>query len=457
MSAAPAPGMREPAFLRNLLDSASDGLLALDEEGTILEANEAAARRLGRMRRYLIGKPFAAFVPLDERRRFRTTLSTAAPEHDARLELELNGESAKLALCVMPRVAPRMFSLTILADPGAALPRAEQPDRAVTIGRLLLRLPHAVVVLRSGSRVGFANERARQLFGRDAVRVGRPFVDAVTDGELQALADRLVDKHVPVAARTIEAAHGRTLRATGISAHADEPAVLIVEDVTGEHRREQVMRDFVRNAAHQLRTPLTGIASAVDVLQAGAKEVPAERDHFLEHIEQQTARLSRIAHGLLVLARAQSGQPMRLELVELKPLLDLIAREAAPAPGVAVFCQCDAAVGALAEPDLLHEALSALVENAADHTSEGEIQLSAVDSDGRVAIDVSDTGAGLLPEHRARIFEPFYRISASVDRFGLGLAIAAQAIQAMDGTIEAVDVPAGSRFTVRLPSARVTR
>jgi signal transduction histidine kinase len=197
----------------------------------------------------------------------------------------------------------------------------------------------------------------------------------------------------------------------------------------------------------------------VQVLQSGAKESPADRDRFLAHIERHAARLSRIARGLLVLARAQSGETVRVEFVELAPLLDELASEARPAEGVTLQVACEPGVAALSDRDLLHEAVAALIDNAVEHTREGRIDVRAGEDNGRVAVEVRDTGPGVLPEHRARLFEPFYRPTASGDGFGLGLAIAAQAIEAMRGELVAdqPDGERGTRFTIRLPSARVVR
>jgi signal transduction histidine kinase len=235
--------------------------------------------------------------------------------------------------------------------------------------------------------------------------------------------------------------------------------VLLFDDVTAETHHEGVTRDFLRNASHQLRTPLTGIATAVEVLQSGAKERPEDRDRFLEHVERHTARLSRIARGLLVLARAQSGETIRVEFVELGPLLRELASQADVAEGVTLEISCEPGLAALCDRDLLHEAVAALVENAAEYTREGRIDIGAADTDGRVTLEVRDTGPGILPEHRERLFEPFYRPAASGRGFGLGLAIAAQAISAMRGelTVDDAGTERGSLFTIRLPSARVMR
>ena len=311
--------------------------------------------------------------------------------------------------------------------------------------RLFDRFPQAVVALDRDLRVVAMNQRAHFLAEDGVISTGEPL-----DGELRSLATQLIGDPEPLAPTALVLA-GRSLRIGGIPADDRDAAFLLIEDVTAELRQERVMREFVRNAAHELRTPLTGIAVAVEVLQSGAKNDPVERDRFLAHVERHFNRLARIAHSLLVLARAQSGEELRVELVELTPLLDRLVREAVPSPNVAVTARCPASLAVAAEPDLLHEALSALVDNAVSHTTEGSVRLDASESDGRVSIAVADTGVGVLPEDRARILEPFYRVGNRGEGFGLGLAIAAQAVEAMHGELLVDEVADGARFTIRLP------
>jgi signal transduction histidine kinase len=447
-------------LLRALLDDARDGLLALDEHGSILEANEAAAQLLQRDRRRLIGKPLAAFVPLDQRRLFRHNVALALKGEPTDLELPLgpDARTSTISLHLVSRAGVPRIAVAIF---GGRPPKRERPERArpIPAENFFQRLPYAVVGVRRDLRVTFANPRARALLGIDAVRIGRPLGEANIPIDLPQLGRTIVSRPTAVAEHPIELPDGRTLRVSGTPPYKDDPAVIMIEDVSAEHRQDRVMREFVRNAAHQLRTPLTGITTAIEILQAGAKNVPQDRDRFLEHIERHAGRLTRVARGLLTLARAQSGeQLLRLEFVELLPMLQSLAADAETDRGVTVEASCPPSLAALAERNLMHEALSALVDNAVAHTREGTVQLVAREVDGRVEIDVHDNGPGILPEHRARIFEPFYRALEFGDGYGLGLAIAAQAAAAMDGELTASARPeGGTTFSIRLPSARVMR
>jgi signal transduction histidine kinase len=318
-------------------------------------------------------------------------------------------------------------------------------DVLALFDRFFHRFPQGVIGFGADGRVLFSNSQAQLLPG---VELG----ELLSEETLAEFADRVLAAPDDTHTARLALPDGRVLRASGLGPRGVEPAVLILEDVTLQEQHDQVMREFVRNAAHQLRTPLTAIATAVEVLQAGAKEIPDERDRFLEHIEAQSERLIRIARGLLVLARAQSGEPLQLETVELRPLLDELAAEAQPRRGVELSVECEPSLTALGSRDLVHEALAALVDNALEFTETGAIRLTACKQNGRVAISVTDTGGGVLPEHRERIFEPFYRPAAEGRGFGLGLAIAAQAVRAMDGELTVDDADAGARFTIRLVS-----
>jgi signal transduction histidine kinase len=332
-----------------------------------------------------------------------------------------------------------------LSSPEGFRPIADPQSAA----RFFHRFPDGVIGLGADRRVQFANSRAQQLLDGSALEVGAP----LSLQTLAQFADVVLKAPEDVLTTRLALPDGRVLRVSGLGPQGAEPAMLILADVTAHEHQDRAMREFLRNAAHQLRTPLTAIATAVDVLQAGAKDVPAERDRFLEHIETHSERLIRIARGLLVLARAQSGEPMQLEIVDVNLLLEELAAEAKPRPDVEISVECEPGLAALAVGDLLHEALAALVDNAVEYTQAGNIRLTAEGHDGKIGVSVADSGAGIHPEHRERIFEPFYRPSAEGRGFGLGLAIAAEAARAMEGELTIDEARAGASFTISLTAA----
>jgi PAS domain S-box-containing protein len=289
--------------------------------------------------------------------------------------------------------------------------------------------------------------------GRTLEPVERPLARAVHDG-LETHNERIELRRADGIRLTV-AASAAPIRGDDGEIVA---AVVVFEDISSRASRERADRDFVANAAHELRTPLAAIASAIEVLQAGAKELPAERELFLGHIERESNRLSRLARALLLLARVQTGvEKARLEIVSLRPLLDEVAAATRPARGVRVSVRCRPDVAALTNGELIEQALLNLAANATAHTAHGSITLSARSTQSCVVVEVSDTGSGISKETRERMFERFFRGGARDARgFGLGLAIAQQALEAVGGTI-AVDTVEGkeTRMRLELPAAHL--
>ena len=320
--------------------------------------------------------------------------------------------------------------------------------------RVLTQLPQGVVLVDSNLVIDYANPAAERLLGVGAP--GDPLPDPWPDFSLRELAANLFRTDPPTRGTLVESDH-RFFWVEGLPPSTAETAILIVDDVTERERARRSEREFVENAAHELRTPLAAIVSVMDVLEGGAKDIPEARDRFLKHIRVHSERLSRLARSLLVLARLQTGaeQP-RLTVVPVGPLLEEIAGRLDPARGVEVSVLSSAETGALADRDLLHRALANVAENSTKHTQKGEIVLEARGNGTTTEIEIRDTGLGMTDEEQARAFQRFYRSSSGTDGFGLGLAIAQEAVLAIGGTIELESkAGVGTRVRVALPSAKI--
>jgi PAS domain S-box-containing protein len=225
-------------------------------------------------------------------------------------------------------------------------------------------------------------------------------------------------------------------------------AVLTTVDITAREQRERADREFLANAAHQLRTPLAAILGAVEVLQAGAKDDPGPRDRFLAHIERESERLTRLARALLTLARAQSQrEELRKELVQIEAVLRDVVGRIDPPPGIALELRCPPELAGLSSPELLEESLACLADNAVRYARH-RVVLEGRREGADLIVEVRDDGPGMPREEQERIFERFYR-ARDGSGFGLGLAIAAQAAEAMGATLEIVSRP-GTGTAARL-------
>ncbi len=323
---------------------------------------------------------------------------------------------------------------------------------------LLERLHEGVLTVDQQLVVHFANAEARRLLG-GRLAEGDPLPEPWESFSLREFVERLFEADGSLAQSHVRPDDDRALALVGIPAQPEGDTVLIVlDDLTEQERRELAEREFVSNAAHELRTPLTTIIGAVEVLQAGAKEDPAERDRFLAHIEREAERLARLARALLTLARAHAGQELpRFEQVPLEPLLHEVADGLRPHDGVLVEVDCPPGLAATVNRDLLEQALRNLGENAATHTANGRVVLRAYAAGSTLRVEVEDTGVGMTADTQRHVFDRFYRgKDRDAEGFGLGLAIVRQAVRSLGGRIELDSSPgAGTRVRIVLERTRV--
>jgi signal transduction histidine kinase len=324
--------------------------------------------------------------------------------------------------------------------------------------RLLLeRLHEGVLTIDQDLVVHFANAEARRLLG-GRLAEGDPLPEPWPGFGLREFAQSLFDERAQPAQVHVTPDEHRAYGVHGIPSQPDTDwALVVIDDLTEQERRELAEREFVSNAAHELRTPLTTIIGAVEVLQAGAKDDPAERDRFLGHIERESGRLARLARAMLTLARAHSGQEApRAEAVAVAPLLRELAAELRPHRGVSVDVEAPDGLAVEANPDLLEQTLRNLGENAAKHTARGSVVLRAYERGDSVTLEVEDSGPGISPEVQRHVFDRFYRGERDADGFGLGLAIVRESVRTLGGRIELDSSPGeGTVFRIVLARARM--
>jgi PAS domain S-box-containing protein len=219
---------------------------------------------------------------------------------------------------------------------------------------------------------------------------------------------------------------------------------------------------FLRGVAHDLKSPVSGIRGFTELL---SETLSHETLSQLEGIERATDQIDEIATSLQELARLDAGE---LELhtapLEVRPLLTDLADDLTPnAEENGVHLQVasgSSPVWTRAHASSLRRAVCNLTENAIKYAGEGaDITLGArVDADNggeRTAVVViEDTGVGIDPSFMDRLFEPFARDAPDIEGTGLGLVIAKELVEAMNGIIDVESTPGeGTRFEIQLPAA----
>jgi signal transduction histidine kinase len=434
--------------------------IVTDLNGRIVEATRGAGDLLAIDERSLPGNPLDAFVARERVREFETLLFELAHGNGpVRASLRLHrpdGESLEVDVEAVAEGSGKRLEWVLAAAHREEATQLAVPDlKAVPLQRLLARLPVGVISLDSYLTVDYVNP-AGQVFV-EGVEVGAMLPDPLPLVSVREFAGRLFASTLP-SRQVVETRDGRLLELDGIAGDKAESAVLLVQDVTSRERRSRAELEFAANAAHELRTPIAAITSALDVLKSGAEDVRADRDLFLGHIERETARLARLVEALMLLARIQTDQEQpSLRLVEAAPLLEEIAAGLEPAEGVTVHVVCPPSVAMLTDADLLRQAVWNLATNAVRYTVAGEIRLTGRDLGRMAEIEVRDTGPGIAPADRPRIFSRFYRSQRRADGgFGLGLPLSQEIARALGGSLTLDSEPGiGTRVRVHLPSARL--
>ena len=442
-------------LLDDLLAGTREALLVTDPRGLILRASAAASTLLGVDAAGLEGRQLVELVDADERASFEAALAADAPP-ELRLRLSpRRGKAIDVVLLKRTGASAVVWALAPAPDPAAADDASERALRGVRVARLVDELVEAVVSVDRGMHVEFANAGARTLLG---LTVGATLPERWEQFDLSTFAAALFVPEALHAEALVRTVDGRSFTLIGMPTEARESVVLLLADTSGREQREQAQRDFVANAAHELRTPITGIAGAVEVLQAGAKDDPETLERFLGHIARESARLVRLVNSLLVLARTNvEDAAVAMSPLPVRPLLDDVAARLRPRPGVGVEVLCPPDLRALADRDLVERALDNLAGNAAKFTQRGRILLEGRHDRRGAVLEIHDSGPGMTAEVRARVFERFYRgAGRGDDGFGLGLPIALQAVEAVGGALELDADPRGgtiARIVLREPEA----
>jgi len=239
--------------------------------------------------------------------------------------------------------------------------------------------------------------------------------------------------------------------------------LLIVRDVTSEARLESMRKDFVANASHELRSPLTVISGYLDTLADDAG-LPQEWQEPVAEMRRQSDRMRGIVGDLLELSKmeAAGGEAERVP-IDVGGLLAVIRKEALARPvhPAVVDLQLDSDARLLGADGELHSIFGNLVSNAVKFTpADGRIDIRWwVDADGG-HVAVRDSGIGIPAEHLPRLTERFYRVDAGRSRklggSGLGLAIVKHALQRHGGRLEIASREGqGSTFTCHFPPSRI--
>ncbi|MBV9696200.1 MAG: phosphate regulon sensor histidine kinase PhoR [Gammaproteobacteria bacterium] len=338
-------------------------------------------------------------------------------------------------------------------------------QRFVQLMRQLQRstaaLPDGVVILNAQREIVWFNRMAGRLLNlRRVGDLGMRVEHLLRAPEfVRYLAGQ--DYSNPVVVRTTSGEDG--FLSLQVAPYGEGQLLLLVRDVTRQMRLEAVRRDFVANASHELRSPLTVISGYLETL-AQDPSLEADLKGPIAEMRRQAERMTNIIHDLLELSRLEETEEIEggvpVDVAGLAALLrkDVLARPVHPHE---VRLRIESPLQLLGDEPEIHSAFSNLVDNAAKYTPpEGSIEIRWWSDDEGGHFAVSDTGMGIPPEHIPRLTERFYRVDQGRSRAtggsGLGLAIVKHVLQRHGASLEVrSELDSGSTFTCHFPAERL--
>jgi two-component system phosphate regulon sensor histidine kinase PhoR len=344
--------------------------------------------------------------------------------------------------------APRSFRVAELDDLSAAFNSLadELQARLAELGRerdemqaLIDCMAEGVIALTDDARILRTNRAARELLQVPDPIPFSPVGTLVRQPELRDLLEESVVQ--PVQAREVSLRDRHLIVSSRMLDQGG--AVTTFLDISEIRRLEQVRRDFVANASHELKTPLTAIRGFAETLLED-EPPPHLRARFLTAVRNNTVRLQRLVDDLLDLSRLESGgwraERARVEVARVAEDAWFPLREEAERRRIELEIEGDA--GALADRAGLEQIFSNLLDNAVRYSPDGGSVSVTIEPRRRfVEIAVTDQGAGIPAKALPRIFERFYRVDAARDRemggTGLGLAIVRHLVSSMGGKVTA--------------------
>jgi two-component system, OmpR family, phosphate regulon sensor histidine kinase PhoR len=319
-------------------------------------------------------------------------------------------------------------------------------------GGVILNSRHEIINYNQAARVllGLKNRRDRGQRIENLLRYP-DFVDYLNNpSERQA-----VDIPSP--------AGGETWLSCRLIPYGPDQTLLLIRDVSQRVKIERVRRDFVANASHELRSPLTVIMGYLDAL-AEDDRIPGSWKQPINVMQDQAVRMRRLVEDLLQLSKLESGQSVPKDrVVDVAAMISAARKEALALPGHpdSIEIELQSQANLLGEETELQSVVSNLVANAVRYTPpEGEIVIRwTVDADGG-HLAVRDTGIGISEEDIPRVTERFYRADGGRARqrggTGLGLAIVKYALRRHDAELEIQSrLGQGSTFVCHFPRDRL--
>ncbi|HEX2235175.1 MAG TPA: ATP-binding protein [Actinomycetota bacterium] len=353
-------------------------------------------------------------------------------------------------------VRQRSTSRPLPRAPRAAIDERLERERGRTL-EVIDRLEEGVVVFNEVLLPLAANRSARRMLG---VR-GDSLPPRLNSEGVLSVARRALVEGAP-AEETVSVWPGRrSLRVRAVPLEDSDGIVVVLQDVTDELRTQQVRRQFVANASHELKSPVASLQALAEAIREAVADDPAAAKRFSERLVFEAERLGRLIADLLDLSRVEDPSNISTTAIDLSGVARNVLEEAgraAQAKRLAITAQVSSDAWVRGDEQQLDLLVRNLVDNAVRYTQEGgSVWVDLFREGDDVVLRVADDGLGIPLQAQARVFERFYRVDEDRSRArggtGLGLSIVKHVAELHGGhvTLQS-ELGEGSTFTARLPA-----
>ncbi|WP_408625493.1 two-component system histidine kinase PnpS [Crassaminicella thermophila] len=347
---------------------------------------------------------------------------------------------------------------------------SEIRDKNTKLQSTLASMNEALFAIDKSYKIMLINPVARSLFNiQDEDVYGKHILEVIRNNKLHdVLEDILENKNIGEREITIDYPETKILKiyTNFIRLDMDPNRIIgvmaLIQDITEMRKLEKMRTEFVANVSHELKTPLTSISGFIETLKSGAIDNEKVRNRFLDIIDIETERLTRLIDDLLTLSSIENHKfATKKEEININEIINetnVMAEALAKQKQITYNTELESNLPSIyGNRDWFKQMILNLVENAIKYTQEqGQVKLFVYERYNNIFIVVKDNGIGIPKEDIPRLFERFYRVdkarSRKIGGTGLGLAIVKHIVLSFNGEIKVnSQLGKGSEFIVRIP------
>lgn len=381
----------------------------------------------------------------------RVTFNLIKPLDQVNLDEPLDNETYDELAPFLTRIAKQKRQLS------KNLKKLRGKQEELTI--ITNNMNEGLVLLNGQQNVLFINESAAKIFGFSAKEViGR---NILTVDRAQEVQDLLQKVSQAGKGEGLYEKDGHFYQLSGSSVNGSG-SVILIYDVTEKMTAEKLRREFSANVSHELKTPLQSILGYAEIMKNGLVK-DEDKQRFLERIHAEAGNMIELIQNIMELSRLDENKTLDefedVDLLKLAQSVTLRLKHKAQTKGVTLNVSGSSAC-VCGVQSILSEVLYNLVDNSIKYNKDnGKVDVEVQDASDEVTVSVSDTGIGIGPADRERVFERFYRADKShskeIGGTGLGLSIVKHGVLFHKGRVELESEPGvGTTITFVLPKKR---